>query len=46
MPAPSVDAPHRSLWRRIERRFVGFWMALIVWLVERRLLKAKKAGRV
>jgi len=42
MAATAHDAPRRSVWRRVERRFVGFWMSLIVWFVERRLLKAEK----
>ena len=42
MAATDHGVPHRSLWRRIERRFVGFWMSLMVWFVERRLLKAEK----
>ena len=37
-----ADIPRRSIWRRIERRFVGFWMSLLVWFVERRVLKASK----
>lgn len=40
-PEPHAPAP-RSIWRRMERRFVGFWMSVIVWFVERRLLKAEK----
>lgn len=37
--------PPRSIWRRIERRFVGFWMSVIVWFAERRLKKATKKAR-
>jgi len=29
----------------MERWFVGFWMSLIVWLVERRLLKSTRRSR-
>jgi hypothetical protein len=42
MPSRHPEDSRRSIWRRIERRFVGFWMSLIVWLVERRLLKSAR----
>lgn len=41
----STDSParsRRSIWRRVERRFVGFWISLALWFVERRLLKGDR----
>jgi hypothetical protein len=37
--------PRRSIWRRIERGFVGFWMSIVVWFAERKLKKATKKSR-
>lgn len=44
MSTDSSVSPRRSIWRRMERRFVGFWMSLILWFVERRLLRGKKGA--
>jgi len=44
--APDPDPrPRRSIWRRLERRFVGLGMSVIVWFAERRLMKAAKRTR-
>ncbi|HSM01507.1 MAG TPA: hypothetical protein VK960_03560 [Acidimicrobiia bacterium] len=45
MSSEGPDVPRRSIWRRIERRFVGFWMSLVLWFVERRLLKDEQGDR-
>jgi hypothetical protein len=45
MAGTNQGLPPRSIWRRIERRFVGLWMSALVWIAERKLKKATKKAR-
>ena len=45
MAETNQELPHRSLWRRLERRFVGFWMSVLAWVAERKLKKATRKAR-